>query len=281
MPVIPLLFNNVKKPEVPIFSSQEPRKEIIWNTQNTNQENPNPRNTFTIFNPIGNNTSNIENKNEEKSTSHIFEGKNIPDLFTGSNTNDKNIFSSNNPKTNESPFFGIGINTSKQKNSIFNNTPKKEGLFSQQTSVSSSINQTNLFTSNKPDEKSKEVSIQNNPFFSKIENKTFNIFTNIPQNNDKNVQNNQPFQSNQEKGGLFVQTNSIFPSSNTNSAFMPNKYGNDQGSLLSQNNPFLSNKTVSNTTNIFGNNINDNKNIQNNQTPNIFGSLSKGSLFGN
>ena len=62
---------------------------------------------------------------------------------------------------------------------------------------------------------------------------------------------------------------------------MPNKYGNDQGSLLSQNNPFLSNKTVSNTTNIFGNNINDNKNIQNNQTPNIFGSLSKGSLFGN
>ena len=62
---------------------------------------------------------------------------------------------------------------------------------------------------------------------------------------------------------------------------MPNKYVNDQGSLLSQNNPFLSNKTVSNTTNIFGNNINDNKNIQNNQTPNIFGSLSKGSLFGN
>ena len=282
MPVIPFLFNNDQKPKVPIFSSQDSRKEIIWNNPNTNQENPNPKNPFTMFNPIGQNISNIENKKEEKATSHTFEGnKDIPDLFTGSNTTDKNIFSSSNPKTNESPFFGIGINTSKQKNSIFNNTPKKEGLFSQQTSVSSSINQTNLFTSNKPDEKNKEVSIQNNPFFSKIENKTFNIFTNNPQNNDKNVQNNQPFQSNQEKGGLFVQPNSIFPSSNTNSAFMPNKYGNDQGSLLSQNNPFLSNKTVSNTTNIFGNNINDNKNIQNNQTQSIFGSFSKSSLFGN
>ena len=270
-----------KKPEVPLFSSNDPiRKDIFSNSQNADKVIPSPwKNVFSNYNPIGQNVSNIENKKEEKPATSIFEGnKDIPKLFTGSNiTNDKGIFSSSKPKTNESLFFGIGINTSKQKNSIFNNNPKKEGLFNQQTSISSSINENNLFTSNKPDEKSKEASIQNNPFFSKIENKTFNIFTNNPQNNDKNAQNNQPFKSNQEKGSLFGPQSSIFPSSDTSTPFMPSKYGNDQGSLLSQNNPFLSNKTVSNTTNIFGNN----KNEQNNQSQFTFGSFSKGSLFGN
>ena len=270
-----------KKIEVPLFSSNDPiRKDIFSNSQNADKAIPSPwKNVFTNYNPIGQNISNIENKKEEKSATSIFEGnKNIPRLFTGSNiTNDKGIFSSSNPKTNESLFFGIGINPSKQKNSIFNNTPKKEGLFNQQTSISSSINENNLFTSNKPDEKSKEASIQNNQFFSKIENKTFNIFTNNPQNNDKNAKNNQPFKSNQEKGSLFGLQSSIFSSSDTSTPFMPSKYGNDQGSLLSQNNPFLSNKTVSSTTNIFGNN----KNEQNNQSQFTFGSFSKGSLFGN
>ena len=63
---------------------------------------------------------------------------------------------------------------------------------------------------------------------------------------------------------------------------MPSKYGNDQGSLLSQNNPFLNNKTISNNnTNIFGNSKNDDKNVQNNQKQSLFGSFTKGSLFGN
>ena len=266
-----------------LFTTQNPRKDIFSNTSNTNtnKTNPNPWNVFNKFNPVGGNVSNIENKKEEKNIQNNMDvNKGIPNLFTTTNTNDKNIFSSNNPKPNESLFFGIGINPSKQKNSIFNNTPKKEGLFSQQTSVSSSINQTNLFTSNKPEEKGKEVSIQNNPFFGKIENKTFDLFANIPKNNDTNAQNNQPFNNNQ-KGNLFGQPTSIFSASNTSSTIMPSKYENDQGSLLSQNNPFLSNKTVSNTQNIFGNNKNDIKNVQNNQTQNIFGPFSKGSLFGN
>jgi len=46
-----------------------------------------------------------------------------------------------------------------------------------------------------------------------------------------------------------------------------------------KSNPFFSDKTVSNITNIFGNN-NVVKNKQNNQTQNIFESFSKGSLFG-
>jgi len=248
---------------------------------NTNKTIPSHWNVFNKFNPVGGNVSNIENKKEEKNTQNNMDvNKAIPNLFTTTNTNDKNIFSSNNPKPNEPLFFGIGINPSKQKNSLFNNTPKKEGLFSQQTSVSSSINQTNLFTSNKPEDKSKEVSIQNNPFFNKIENKTFDLFANIPKNKDANAQNNQPFNNNQ-KGNLFGQPTSIFSASNTSSTIMPSKYENDQGSLLSQNNPFLNNKTVSNTQNIFGNNKNDVKNVQNNQTQNIFGPFSRGSLFGN
>ena len=49
-----------------------------------------------------------------------------------------------------------------------------------------------------------------------------------------NAQNNQPFKRNQEHGSLFGQPNSIFPSSDASTPFMPSKYGNDQGSLLSQ-----------------------------------------------
>ena len=283
-PEIPLFLKKEQKPEVPLFSSQDPRNDIFSNSPNTTQVFPSPwGNAFTNYNPIGQNISNIENKKEEKPSPNIFErNKDIPKLFTGSSTNNKDIFSSKNPKTNESLFFGIDVNPSNQKNSIFNNPPKKEGLFNQQTSVSSSINETNLFKSNKPDEKSKETSIQNNPFFSKIENKTFNLFTNNPQNNDQNAQNNQPFKSNQEHGSLLVQPNSIFSSSDANTPFMPSKYGNDQGSLLSQNNPFLNNKTISNNnTNIFGNSKNDDKNVQNNQKQSLFGSFTKGSLFGN
>ena len=256
-----------------LFSSKDPRIDIFGKSPKTNKTNP----IFYNFNPIGDNTANIENKKEEKTVSNKMEEIPKLELFTGSNTNNKEIFSSNNPKSNETVFFGIGTNTSKQKDQKFNNTPKKEGLFSQQTSVSSSINPNNLFTSNKPEEKSKEDPLKNNPFFSKIENKTFNIFTDNQPSNDKPFQNNQIFSNNQGKGNIFTTQNSIFSSSNTSSTFMPSKYGNDQGSLLSQNNPFLNNKTISNTTNIFGNN----KNLQNNPTQSIFGSLPKGSLFGN
>ena len=168
--------------------------------------------------------------------------------------NQNTIFSSSTMNPNESLFFKDvnGQNNEKKNEQLL--PQKKEGLFNQQTAISSSINDNPLFQSNLP---SNNQPNQNSLF------KTDN------QPNQKSLfkADNQPNQISLFKTDNQPNPNFLFKNDNE-----PN-----QNSLLSKNNPFLfsSNNVPSKT--LFGNqNSNDNNQNPNQQKSTLFGNFSFG-----
>ena len=158
------------------------------------------------------------------------EGVGLFPIFSsgGSNMNDKKgIFSdptekkntnlplSNDNKPNDGLFFKNTQNNINDKNKDGNNK-NEQGIFNQQSQVSSGINSKHLFVSNQ-EEKKQEGSLltKDNPFLNSSSNQPTNIFGNITQNNNNNPTNNNLFFNSGNNGGsLFGNTTSLFGSKN-------------------------------------------------------------------
>ena len=167
--------------------------------------------------------------------------------------NEKSIFSTNNKEQKDSIFFSLGTNQNEKNNNkknegIFSQT--KEGLFNQQTAISSSINNNSLFQSNLP---SNNQPNQNSLFKTDKELEQTKLNDNQPNQNVLLKTDNQPKQT----------------------------------SLLTDNNPFLKSSSINAPpSQLFGNNPqnnpnnSNNQNQQNQQKPSLFGNFSLGTNTG-
>lgn len=160
-----------------------------------------------LFNPPVIKNINSENKKEEKQNTNENEKYN-PFVMNSSNVtfgsgikNEKHIFTANSNDNKQSIFFG-NIKTdnktdNKTQDGLFNSKKEEGSLFNQQTSVSKSINETSLFTSNQAgnkDQNQKSLLNKENPFLSaQNTNPIPNIFGSTKP--DNNNQNNQQTQS--------------------------------------------------------------------------------------
>lgn len=154
--------------------------------------------------PAINNIISTNKKEEKQNTNENENEKYNPFTMDSSNVtfgsgikNEKQIFSTNSNDNKKSIFFANIKTDNKIGDGLFG--PKKEegSLFNQQTSVSKSINETSLFTSNQAgnkDQNQKSLLNKENPFLSaQNTNPIPNIFGNTKQ--DNNNQNNQQTQS--------------------------------------------------------------------------------------
>lgn len=161
-------------------------------------------NTSTLFNKSENkkeekNNINVRGNEQQQKTNSLFNNNNP--IFSSEDIKGKNIFSTSDNVKSESIFFLNNPinNNNKNEGGLFNIKKEEGGLFNQQTSVSSSINPTSLFTSNQDENKQKNQGSLlkiNNPFLSTTTNSS-----NIPSFFGNNVNNNE--QSKQQQSGLF------------------------------------------------------------------------------
>lgn len=200
-------------------------------------------NNQPLFQSLITNNNNIVNKPEEKQTLNekANESNNMQSLFTNTDNNEKpkGIFSTNNKDNHESIFFEDNKNSVKVNNedkkkgeSIFGQIKEEGGLFNRNTNISSSINNNDLFVSNKPEEKSEKQSLFNNNVFLKT---------------SSNMNNNEIKDNNQNKPQNF----SLF--GNKNSLFKTEE--KSEKSLFNDSNPFIASSNLNNGIN----NSNQNK----------------------
>ena len=301
-------INNEQKPIVPSFNSSPDNKNEASNikfdnksksifgdllTKNDNQpkEEKKPQQSlfsdtsklFTDKTPTNNQlfnsgtglfNQNQEKTKEEKQKTNFFsnENKNENKLFTPNNPNESiqnNIFSANEEKNeSKSIFFTNNININNNKiTENKNNEVKKDDLFNQQTAVSAQINTTSLFTTNKPETKGMEKSLFNQSTTSN----NLSLFNNN-ENKDKPIEGlfSQPLTGNSLFSNNKNETKSLFGPSLFNNNQDGNK-GQNQGNLLSKDNPFINASNKNDKGNLFGNNQQNTGQSQ----PNTF------TLFGN
>ena len=249
--------NNMNKSK----EEAKPEKSIFVTPNNSSHTTPNFSNPPSIFGP-GANSQKSENKNDvEKSTNErTNEIKSGNQLFININSfglpNQSNLFSAiSNGENNDSK--SLFFNNNNDNNNFFNkmsqnkkeegiNKKEEGGLFSQQTQVSSQINDTELFRSNKADNKDQNKSLFGPP----------------PSSNTISLFGNNKAENKEEKKSLFgfnapVIQGSLFSNNNTE-----NKGQNEGKSLFNDKNPFIqANNNVGNNNkfNLFGNNQQNNE----------------------
>ena len=233
----PELNKQVDSNQISLFNIKTNNKtdDKIDEKQKTAEKKTESITTNNLFSNINalNSSNSLFNNQESKS---LFQTDNKVKsegtvLFTGNiifgkdNTNDKigifgvpsekktiSLFSSKDKNSNDGLFFN-SIKTTNVNNKD-DNEKNKQGLFNQETQVSSGINSKPLFVSNQ-EEKKQEGSLitENNPFLKSSSNPPNNLFQSSIQNNNNVINTNFSFGGRNSGGNLFGNTTSLFGNS--------------------------------------------------------------------